>query len=146
MSAPATPTDELREEVERLRLLHSITLELGASLDFDELVPKVFNRVLAALGAEGGSIWIADAVTGKGHEVWHANAGAGSRFYSLEGGSAFAWGADDRIVFPWEETGWVHLYSIPATGGTPPGRRPHRGRTLPRRSQPLRHDGLPTGP
>ncbi|HEY9016493.1 MAG TPA: hypothetical protein VIM84_15670, partial [Gemmatimonadales bacterium] len=60
MSAPATPTDELREEVERLRLLHSISLELGASLDFDELVPKVFNRVLTAVGAEGGSIWIAD--------------------------------------------------------------------------------------
>jgi len=60
MSAPATPTDELREEVERLRLLHSISLELGASLDFDELLPKVFHRVLAALGAEGGSIWIAD--------------------------------------------------------------------------------------
>ena len=37
----------------------------------------------------------------------------------MEGNSAFAWGADDRIVFPWEERGWVHLYSIPATGGTP---------------------------
>ncbi|HEX3275682.1 MAG TPA: GAF domain-containing protein [Gemmatimonadales bacterium] len=58
MSAPATPTDELREEVERLRLLHAISLELGASLDFDALVPTVFDRVLAALGAEGGSIWI----------------------------------------------------------------------------------------
>ena len=58
MSAPATPTDELREEVERLRLLHAISLELGASLDFDALVPKVFDRVLAALGAAGGSIWI----------------------------------------------------------------------------------------
>ena len=60
MSAPTTSTDELREEVERLRLLHSIGLELGGSLDFDELLPKVFNRVLTALGAEGGSIWIAD--------------------------------------------------------------------------------------
>jgi GAF domain-containing protein len=59
MSAPATPTDELREEVERLRLLHAISLELGASLDFDTLVPTVFDRVLAAVGAEGGSIWIA---------------------------------------------------------------------------------------
>jgi GAF domain-containing protein/biotin carboxyl carrier protein len=60
MSAPPTSTDELREEVERLRLLFSISLELSASLDFDELLPKVFHRVLAALGAEGGSIWIAD--------------------------------------------------------------------------------------
>lgn len=69
--------------------------------------------------AEPWSIWIADPATGKGHEIWHANAGTASRFYSLEGNSAFAWGADDRIVFPWEETGWVHLYSIAAAGGTP---------------------------
>jgi GAF domain-containing protein/biotin carboxyl carrier protein len=62
MSAPTTSnsTDDLREEVERLRLLQSISLEFSASLDFDQLLPTVFNRVVAALGAEGGSIWIAD--------------------------------------------------------------------------------------
>jgi GAF domain-containing protein/multidrug resistance efflux pump len=60
MSAPATTRDELRDEVERLRLLQSISLEFSASLDFDQLLPTVFNRVVAALGAEGGSIWIAD--------------------------------------------------------------------------------------
>src|SRR6478672_8637713 len=77
MSAPTTSTDELREEVERLRLLHSISLELGATLDFEELLPKVFNRVLTAVGAEGGSIWIADgdvlrcriAVGGRGDQL-----------------------------------------------------------------------------
>ena len=69
--------------------------------------------------AEPWSIWIADPATGVGHELWHANPGAGSRFYALEGNAAFAWGADDRIVFPWEGTGWVHLYSIAATGGAP---------------------------
>src|SRR5689334_6739000 len=88
MSAPATPTDELREEVERLRLLHSISLELGASLDFDELLPKVFQRVLAALGAEGGSIWIADrdmlrcriAVGGRGERMVGAEVPLGTGF------------------------------------------------------------------
>jgi dipeptidyl aminopeptidase/acylaminoacyl peptidase len=68
---------------------------------------------------EPWSIWIADPATGVGHELWHANAGAGSRYYPLEGNAAFAWGADDRIVFPWEGTGWVHLYSIAAAGGAP---------------------------
>lgn len=52
--------EELREEIERLRLLHSIGLEFSASLDFDELLPRVFQRVLAALGAQGGSLWIAE--------------------------------------------------------------------------------------
>jgi hypothetical protein len=30
---------------------------------------------------------------------------------------AFAWGAGDRIVFPWERDGWIHLYSVPLAGG-----------------------------
>jgi GAF domain-containing protein/multidrug resistance efflux pump len=88
MSAPATSTDELREEVERLRLLHSISLELSASLDFDELLPKVFDRVVAALGAEGGSIWIAEgdvlrcriAVGGRGERLVGAEVPVGSGF------------------------------------------------------------------
>lgn len=28
------------------------------------------------------------------------------------------WGANDRIVFPWERTGWLLLYSVPASGGS----------------------------
>jgi GAF domain-containing protein/multidrug resistance efflux pump len=60
LSPPGIAAEELREENERLRLLHSISLEFSASLDFDELLPQVFQRVLAALGAEGGSLWIAE--------------------------------------------------------------------------------------
>src|SRR5215217_8073989 len=52
--------EELRSEVERLRLLQSISLEFSASLDFDELLPRVFQRVLTVLGAEGGSLWMAE--------------------------------------------------------------------------------------
>jgi GAF domain-containing protein/biotin carboxyl carrier protein len=59
LSAPAS-AEELRAEVERLRLLHSISLEFSATLDFDELLPQVFQRVLTVLGAEGGSLWIAE--------------------------------------------------------------------------------------
>jgi GAF domain-containing protein/multidrug resistance efflux pump len=40
--------------------MHSIGLEFSASLDFDELLPRVFQRVLAALGAQGGSLWITE--------------------------------------------------------------------------------------
>ncbi|MGI8547002.1 MAG: S9 family peptidase [Gemmatimonadaceae bacterium] len=63
------------------------------------------------------SIWVADAATGKGHVLWKAAEGAGSLFHDLEGESTFAWGAGDRIVFPWERTGWLHLYSISTQGG-----------------------------
>ena len=60
LGVPSTSLEELRQEVERLRLLHSITLEFNATLDFDRLLPQIFDRVLAALGAEGGSLWIAE--------------------------------------------------------------------------------------
>ncbi|HET7598801.1 MAG TPA: GAF domain-containing protein, partial [Gemmatimonadales bacterium] len=53
------PGSALRE-VERLRLLQRITLEFAASLDFDELLPRVFRTVLEALESEAGSIWIAE--------------------------------------------------------------------------------------
>src|SRR5918995_3564370 len=88
ISANAASVEELREEVERLRLLHSISLEFGASLDFDELLPRVFQRVLTALGAEGGSIWIAEgdvlccrlAAGGAGHKLVGARMPIGTGF------------------------------------------------------------------
>jgi dipeptidyl aminopeptidase/acylaminoacyl peptidase len=91
----------------------------GDRIAFVRIPPGAPGPFSSTRAAEPWSIWVADAATGKGHQIWRANAGAGSRFYSLEGHSAFAWGADDRIVFPWEGTGWVHLYSIAAAGGAP---------------------------
>ena len=60
LGGPTASVEELRREVERLRLLHSITIEFNASLDFDELLPRVFERVLMAVGAGGGSLWITE--------------------------------------------------------------------------------------
>ena len=60
LGVPPAVVEELRREVERLQLLHSITLEFNATLDFDTLLPRVFDRVLTAVGAGGGSLWIAE--------------------------------------------------------------------------------------
>lgn len=65
------------------------------------------------------SIRVADVSTGKGHEIWRADEGAGSVFHEVEAENQLLWGAGDRLIFPWEKTGWVHLYSIPAAGGEP---------------------------
>src|SRR5207302_8896760 len=54
--APAVPAEDLRVELERLRLLHSISQEFNSSLDFDELLPKVSATDLAAAGPAGGSV------------------------------------------------------------------------------------------
>jgi dipeptidyl aminopeptidase/acylaminoacyl peptidase len=63
------------------------------------------------------SIWIADVTTGDGHAMWTADNGAGSLYQPLVADHQLFWGVDDRIVFPWEKTGWLHLYSIRARGG-----------------------------
>ena len=88
LGVPPSSVDDLRQEVARLRLLHSLTLEFNATLDIDELLPRIFDRVLAALGAEGGSLWIAEgemlrchlAVGGAGQRLVGARVPIGSGF------------------------------------------------------------------
>jgi len=45
-------------EPEHLRLLHEAGLEFNSTLDLDALLPRVFDRVIDALDAEAGSIWL----------------------------------------------------------------------------------------
>jgi signal transduction protein with GAF and PtsI domain len=88
LSEPSASRGESSREVERLRLLHALSLEFSSSLDFDELLPRVFHRVLEALGAEGGSIWIAEddilrcrlAVGGRGERLIGAEVPVGTGF------------------------------------------------------------------
>ncbi|HEX6537278.1 MAG TPA: prolyl oligopeptidase family serine peptidase [Gemmatimonadaceae bacterium] len=65
---------------------------------------------------EPWSIWVADAATGEGHEIWRAHPGVGSVFRGVDADAQLHWGAGDRIVFPWEGDGWTHLYSVRAAG------------------------------
>jgi dipeptidyl aminopeptidase/acylaminoacyl peptidase len=64
------------------------------------------------------SIRIADATNGKGQEVWHADVGSGSVFHEVVAENQLIWSAGDRIVFPWERGGWIHLYSVATNGGS----------------------------
>jgi dipeptidyl aminopeptidase/acylaminoacyl peptidase len=59
------------------------------------------------------SIRVADAQSGQGREIWRASAGRGSVFWPMTAGSQLIWMAGDRLVFPWERDGWLHLYSVP---------------------------------
>ena len=68
---------------------------------------------------EPWSIHVADAVTGEGRAMWRADQGPGSVFHSTESDVQLLWVAGNRIVFPWEKDGWLHLYAIGEAGGTP---------------------------
>ncbi len=69
--------------------------------------------------AEPWSIRLAAIDSGNGRELWHAAAGTGSAFHALVADNQLLWGAGDRIVFPWEKTGYTHLYSISTHGDAP---------------------------
>jgi dipeptidyl aminopeptidase/acylaminoacyl peptidase len=67
--------------------------------------------------AQPWSIIILEVATGRHRTVWRAEAGRGSAFHDIVADNQIFWGTEDRIVFPWERDGWLHLYSVPAAGG-----------------------------
>lgn len=65
------------------------------------------------------SIRLASAESGAGRELWKASPGPGSAFHPIVADDQLFWADGDRIVFPWEKTGWVHLYSVSVRGDQP---------------------------
>jgi len=63
------------------------------------------------------SIRVADVATGAGREAWRAEKGPGSAFRGIEAEDQIFWADGNRLVFPWERDGWLHLYSVAADGG-----------------------------
>lgn len=64
---------------------------------------------------EPWSVWVADAATGVGAKVWTADKGPGSVFQPIETGPSLLWTTDDRLLFPWESSGWLRLHSLDLT-------------------------------
>jgi dipeptidyl aminopeptidase/acylaminoacyl peptidase len=77
--------------------------------------------------AQPWSIRVADVRTGRSSEVFRAATGDGSAYWAIVADNQLFWCAGDRIAFAWERTGWVHLYSVAATGGTPVELTPGNG-------------------
>jgi len=66
---------------------------------------------------EPWSIRAADVASGHGRQIWRAEPGRGSVFQGVVAQKQLLW-SNGRLVFPWERSGWVHLYSVPAQGGS----------------------------
>jgi dipeptidyl aminopeptidase/acylaminoacyl peptidase len=62
------------------------------------------------------SIRVANVESGEGRQIWRAEPGPGSEFREDASDKQLLWAADDKIVFPWERTGWLHLYAISTKG------------------------------
>jgi dipeptidyl aminopeptidase/acylaminoacyl peptidase len=63
------------------------------------------------------SIRVADVATGAGQEVWRADQGDGSVFQPTLSERNLLWAAGNRLVFPWEKTGWLQPYAVSVNGG-----------------------------
>ena len=77
--------------------------------------------------AQPWSIMVADVASGSAREIFRAAAGRGSAYWPIVADNQLQWTAGDQLVFAWERTGWVHLWSIAATGGTPTDLTPGNG-------------------
>ncbi len=63
------------------------------------------------------SIRVVDVASGKAHQAWRAAEGQGSAYRETDSEDQIHWALGDRVVFPWERDGWLHLYAVPAAGG-----------------------------
>jgi dipeptidyl aminopeptidase/acylaminoacyl peptidase len=63
------------------------------------------------------AIWVVNARSGEGKQVWRSGDLDADSFSGLGGEDFWQWVAGDRLLFPSEKDGWVHLYSISADGG-----------------------------
>jgi dipeptidyl aminopeptidase/acylaminoacyl peptidase len=66
------------------------------------------------------AIWVADAASGDGKEVWKSETTklAGYPYMAGEtGGGTLHWEAGETIVFAGEQDGYQHLYAVSADGG-----------------------------
>jgi dipeptidyl aminopeptidase/acylaminoacyl peptidase len=78
--------------------------------------PRLFRPQRSALP---WSILVASVSDGKATRIWLADTGRGSAFHGVTADNQLFWTADNRIIFPWERTGWTLLYAVPAAGGKP---------------------------
>ncbi len=85
-------------------------------------IPNIRESSMFAPRREGQpwSIRIVDLASGRGTEIWKAERGAGSVFQGVTADSQLRWADGDRLVFPWERDGWIHLYSVPVPAGQGP--------------------------
>jgi dipeptidyl aminopeptidase/acylaminoacyl peptidase len=89
----------------------------GRHLAYARIPGKQEKLPLIPVRATPWTIWVADAATGEGKEIWRSGKDASDSFPELTAAQSFIYGDNDRLVFASEQDGWNHLYSIAASGG-----------------------------
>jgi dipeptidyl aminopeptidase/acylaminoacyl peptidase len=93
----------------------------GSQLAFIRVPAQSGPEFVSRRSGEPWSIRVADVASGEAKGVWTAESGAGSVFHPTLSDANLLWSRRATLIFPWERTGWLQLYEVPATGG---GARP----------------------
>lgn len=108
-----------------------VTIQWVAPSVFRDMLPRwspdgrqlAFIRLLGGGGnfftqrTQPWAIWVADAASGAAHQLWASTAGAAGSLPGEWEDSAFQFAGGGRVVFASQADGWVHLYSVAASGG-----------------------------
>jgi dipeptidyl aminopeptidase/acylaminoacyl peptidase len=84
-----------------------------------------FIRSLAAppaAAADSGPYWsirIVELASGQARTLWSAPRGQGGRYAGTRSRNLF-WSPSGLLLFPWERTGWLHVYGLDAARGGEP--------------------------
>jgi dipeptidyl aminopeptidase/acylaminoacyl peptidase len=91
----------------------------GKSVAFVRIAANNAGVFADSRQAQPWSLWVGNPATGAASSVFTASPGPGSAFHRLESETTLMWTADNRLVFPWERSGWMQLYAVSPSGGAP---------------------------
>jgi dipeptidyl aminopeptidase/acylaminoacyl peptidase len=89
----------------------------GTRIAFVRFPGRRTGELFDLTGATRFSLWVADAATGEGAELWASppDAGGFAQYYPA---APLSWvgaaGGGGRILFTSEHTGWLHVHALPA--------------------------------
>ncbi len=89
----------------------------GTKLAYIRIPTQKISPFLSHPAGLPWSIRVAEAETGATQEVWRADSGEGSVFHPTLSDHNLLWTADNRLIFPWEKTGWLLPYAVASVGG-----------------------------
>lgn len=89
----------------------------GKQIAFVRLPGIEQKRALIPIRPQPWSIWIADAASGGGRQIWHSGEQLNDSFPELTAEVSFQFPDHDYLVFASEQDGRNHLYSIATSGG-----------------------------